>query len=152
MSHERAVTREQIAAAQDARSAATMPAPFAAAPLYLQDQQVPEAELTADEAAFVDAHKGCMSPAPILMSAGNPTGRKLEELLVQIRAELWEKNARLEGRDDEMTARVVLANRRIMSHLYEAEGAQRLLLAMLNAVGPDQGPLGRPRVGPGARR
>lgn len=149
MSNERPVTRAQIMAAQDPRSAASLPG-FEAQTLYLQDQQVPEAELTADEEAFSEAFKGQFVPLPILMSRTNPYGRKLEELLVQLRGEIEAKNANVVLDDSPVAQAVAEANRRIMNSLFEAEGVQRRLLAMLDCVGPDRGPLGRPRVGLGS--
>lgn len=87
---------------------------------------------------------------PVLMSADNPTGWKLEELLIQLRAEICAKNARI-ARDQSATAILVRANNiRIIDHLLVAEDLQRDTLARLDALRPDPGPGGPPRIGAGA--
>lgn len=85
---------------------------------------------------------------PILMSADNPRGLKLEVLLVALRAEIEAKTAKLES-DDRATAQfLVQNNRRIQSHLRMAEECQRENLRELEKLGPDQGPTGKSRLPP----
>lgn len=119
--------------------------------LYQQDQPDRTAEeLTGEELAFRFFHGGKMK-RQVLMSHTNPTGWKLEDLLKRMRDELEVKNARV-VLDDSTTAQAVAqANQLIMACLFEAEGYQRRLQAVLNALAPDQGPLGRPRVGLGSK-
>ena len=87
---------------------------------------------------------------PVLMSADNPDGWKFEELLAQLRLELHAKNDRIAG-DPSPTSRMVQANNLgIIDLLSVIEGRQRDTLARLDALRPDQGPRGTPRLGAGA--
>ncbi|MCJ2051705.1 hypothetical protein [Methylobacterium sp. J-070] len=86
---------------------------------------------------------------PVLMSAANPTGWKLEELLAQIAQDLRAKNDRLEG-DTSSAARAVRVNNLgIIDCLALAEVRQRDSLRRLDALRPDPGPAGPPRIGAG---
>lgn len=90
--------------------------------------------------------------APILMTRENPNGRKLEELLPQIAHELTVKNDRIK-RDPSAAAQTLLYNNaEIISRLHECRRLQEHSLKVLAAVGPDQGPTGKPRVGEGSFR
>ncbi|MGU3664441.1 hypothetical protein ACLBX9_09685 [Methylobacterium sp. A49B] len=87
---------------------------------------------------------------PVLMSADNPDGWKFEELLAQLRLELHAKNDRIAG-DASPTARMVQANNLgIIDLLSVIEGRQRDTLARLDALRPDPGPGGPPRIGGGS--
>ena len=91
---------------------------------------------------------------PVLMSAANPTGWKLEDLLDALRADLLAKNDRLqhvaEDQSGVVAATVFRNNMRIMILLAQAQVLQRDSLAQLATLGPDQGPTGTPRVGAGS--
>ena len=88
--------------------------------------------------------------APVLMSRDNPTGWKLEALLPQLHQEIADKSARIAG-DRSATAILVRANNiRILDLLLAAEDLQRDTLARLDALRPDLGPGGTPRIGAGA--
>ena len=87
---------------------------------------------------------------PVLMSADNPEGWKLEALLQQLCLELYAKNDRIAG-DPSPTARAVLVNNLgLIGLLALAEVRQRDTLARLAALRPDSGPGGTPRIGSGA--
>ena len=89
-------------------------------------------------------------PNPVLMSADNPEGWRLEDLLSQLRDELQAKCARI-GADASFTARRVLRNNRcILDLLSRAEHVQRDTVTSLDALRPDPGPSGPPRIGAGA--
>ena len=83
---------------------------------------------------------------PVLMSKDNPTGWKLEQLLVQLRIELREKIARLQKNTSLVSRRVQDNNWLMMALLEYAEKHQLDTLRLLNELGPDQGPGGTPRV------
>ncbi|MBE7247465.1 MAG: hypothetical protein INR63_21185 [Actinomycetospora chiangmaiensis] len=86
----------------------------------------------------------------VLMSADNPTGWKLEELLVQISEDLRVKNDRLEG-DASPTSRAIrINNLGVIDCLALAGVRQSDTLRRLDLLGPDQGPGGTPRIGAGA--
>lgn len=86
----------------------------------------------------------------VLMSAGNPTGRKLEELLVEIAEDLRVKNDSLEA-DPSPTSRAVRINNLGILDCLALAGVRQLdTLRRLNLIGPDQGPNGTPRIGAGA--
>lgn len=98
---------------------------------------------------------------PILMSKGNPSGQKLEELLEarreelqQVRKEVQAKTATLRNDGSETALSVITNNTRIDGLLNdaallleEAELHQLHTLELLAKVGPDQGPEGEPRIG-----
>lgn len=87
---------------------------------------------------------------PVLMSKENPDGWKLEELLAQLRLELYAKNDRIAG-DSRPTAQAVRANNANMIDLLSVvEGRQRDTIARLARLAPDQGPGGTPRIGAGS--
>lgn len=88
---------------------------------------------------------------PILMSAENPEGWKLEDILAQLRHEVEQKTLKIMGDKSEAAAEVVTMNHRIMSCLSEAALCQNYNYRMLAAkVGPNEGPLGKPRIGEGS--
>jgi hypothetical protein len=87
---------------------------------------------------------------PILMSPQNPEGWKLEELLRRTAEEVEGKTAKI-SQDHSLAARRVAENNgRIVALLARAAAIQDESMAALAAVGPDQGPLGKPRIGPGS--
>jgi hypothetical protein len=89
-------------------------------------------------------------PTPVLMSADNPTGWKLEELLTQIAQDLRAKNDRLEGNESPAARAVRVNNLGIIDCLALAEVRQRDSLRRLDALRPDPGPGGPLRIGAGA--
>ncbi|QSY98644.1 hypothetical protein J2J97_31740 (plasmid) [Rhizobium bangladeshense] len=91
-----------------------------------------------------------MTKAPILMSAENPTGWKLEDLLAQLRDEIVAKTNKIRDDDRPVAQLVTQNNRTILQYLTAAENLQRDSIVALAAVAPDPGPTGRPRVGIGS--
>lgn len=83
----------------------------------------------------------------LLMSRENPNGYKLEDLLREIRLEVEAKNAKLGGDDSAAAQRVRVNNGLIIAKLIGAEELQRDTMAVLEQIGPDQGPTGQPRIG-----
>lgn len=88
---------------------------------------------------------------PILMSPQNPDGHKLEELLSQVRLEVEGKCLKIAQDQRAIAQRVHGNNRRIIALLMEAESIQRESMAALDAFRPNEGPLGRPRIGEGSK-
>jgi hypothetical protein len=86
----------------------------------------------------------------VLMSAGNPTGRKLEELLAEIVQDLRVKNDALELNPSATSAAIRVNNLGIIDCLALAGVRQSDTLRRLDLLGPDQGPAGTPRIGAGA--
>lgn len=89
--------------------------------------------------------------APLLMSRANPEGWKLEELLDKAALEIETLKTPL-IRDDPRTVAqaVVYNNGKICALLTEAARLQRDSYRMLAQIGPNQGPLGTPRIGTGS--
>ncbi len=86
----------------------------------------------------------------VLMSAGNPSGEKLEELLVKIVEDLRVENDALEA-DPSPTSRAVRINNLGILDCLALAGVRQLdTLRRLDLIGPDQGPGGTPRIGAGA--
>lgn len=86
----------------------------------------------------------------LLMSAGNPSGLKLEDLLTAIVQDLRIKNDALES-DTSPTSRAIRVNNLgIIDCLALAGIRQADTLRRLNLLGPDQGPGGTPRIGANA--
>ena len=89
--------------------------------------------------------------APVLMSAENPVGWKLEELLAQLRGEISAKSEKVLGDGRPAALRLLRNNQQILGLLAQAEALQRDSLDHLLLVGSDPGPAGMPRVGAGQR-
>lgn len=85
----------------------------------------------------------------VLMSAGNPTGWKLEVLLARIAEDLRIKNDALEGDGSPTSKAVQLNNAGIIDCLALAGARQTDTLRRLNLLAPDPGPAGTPRIGTG---
>lgn len=85
--------------------------------------------------------------APILMSAENPQGWKLEELLHQLQLEIAAKSAKIADDPSPAAGVVRWNNSAIIAYLENAARLQRASLLELGLLGPDPGPLGPPRIG-----
>lgn len=87
----------------------------------------------------------------VLMSPKTPDGWKLEDLLRQLQFEIGLKSAKIEN-DARPVARAVLRhNQQIVAlFLAQAEALQRGSYDLLDAMAPNEGPLGRPRIGAGS--
>lgn len=84
---------------------------------------------------------------PILMSAENPDGWKLEDLLAQVQKELMAKNLKIIGDDSKLACFVRGNNYVILTHLIAAEQLQRKSYEELAKLRPDEGPNGKARIG-----
>lgn len=84
----------------------------------------------------------------ILMSAENPTGFKLEELLAAIVTDLHTKNEIMENEDSCTEAeRIIRANNlKIIDKLERATSTQLNTMAYLKSLGQDTGPHGKKRT------
>jgi hypothetical protein len=88
--------------------------------------------------------------SPVLMSPENPEGWTLEELTVQLIAEIYGKIVKIQD-DERQEAKLVTANNhRIIGYLREIRELQGLSMEALANLGPNQGPLGKPRIGVGS--
>ena len=91
---------------------------------------------------------------PILMSGDNPKGWPLEDLVVELQAEMRQKDSRileaLPGCKDEFRRavyeRASSNNKEIISLLHRIEQLQRDTLQRFDQLGPDQGPTGVSRL------
>lgn len=84
---------------------------------------------------------------PVLMTAENPNGWKLEDLLDQLVVEVQAKTAKI-STDERPEARTVAGNnRQIIKNLKTAARFQRHSFTILRGLGPDQGPTGNARIG-----
>lgn len=89
-----------------------------------------------------------MNATPVLMSAENPNGWKLEDLLAVLRHEVEQKTQRIINDDSEVAQQVRINNYRIMACLSEAHLLQVASYQLLaEKVGPNPGPLGKARIG-----
>jgi len=89
-------------------------------------------------------------PNVVLMSPQNPEGWKLEDLFSQLQAEIEIKSEKITN-DASPVARLVLRNnQQIIGLLAQAEALQRSSYDALDAMAPNEGPLGRPRIGVGS--
>lgn len=84
---------------------------------------------------------------PILMTAENPDGWKLEDLLTQLQKELMAKTQKIIGDDSKLACFVRGNNIAILTHLNAAENLQRKSYEELAKLRPDQGPNGQARIG-----
>lgn len=83
---------------------------------------------------------------PILMSAENPSGMKLEDLLSQVQQELLAKTNKIADSTVPTAIEVKGRNYKILAHLQSAEVLQRESYTKLAELGPDTGPTGTPRI------
>lgn len=82
----------------------------------------------------------------VLMGPDHPEGWKLEELLDQLQGEIESKSHKI-NLDDRPQARQVLRNnQQIIGLLAQAEALQRSSYDILDAMAPNEGPLGNPRI------
>lgn len=88
---------------------------------------------------------------PILMGKTNPNGYMLEDLLAVLQSEILVKCRSIEDQvsdpSQDSAQAVFFNNKSIIRLLGEAEVAQRRNLRLLNEIGVDEGPLGKPRIG-----
>lgn len=88
-----------------------------------------------------------MPPEEVLMSPTNPEGWKLEELLEHLQGEVRRKSDKI-AHDTRLIAKTVLNNNaQIIALLAQAEAIQRQSYALLDDMAPNEGPLGKPRIG-----
>lgn len=91
-----------------------------------------------------------MPNIPVLMSPVNPDGWKLEDLLHQIYGEVKAKCRKIENDPRPVARQVLRNNQQIMGLLQQAAALQEDSYDKLDAIGPNQGPLGTPRIGEGS--
>jgi hypothetical protein len=84
---------------------------------------------------------------PVLMGSDNHDGWKLEELLAQVKLEVSQKINKIINDQSSQAQLVVKNNLAIIEHLGAAEALQRASYEVLNAMGPNEGPKGNPRIG-----
>lgn len=83
----------------------------------------------------------------LLMSANNPNGWKLEEILQQIAGELEVKNEILkQAKRTKASLRISRNNESIIAELKQCVKCQLSTLEILDDIGPDQGPYGVKRI------
>lgn len=87
---------------------------------------------------------------PILMSAENPVGAKLEEHLRELVTEIEAKCRKIEADPRAQAQTVLHNNREIIAHLKQAVRHQEHSQRVLADMAPDQGPTGTPRIGKGS--
>lgn len=81
------------------------------------------------------------------MSADNPTGWKLEDILFQLAGEVDTKTAKIQHDKSETAQYVAGNNAKIIAHLRQARELQQDSYNKLSKLGKDQGPAGKPRIG-----
>ncbi len=84
---------------------------------------------------------------PVLMSATNQDGWKLEDLMPQLAMEIKAKNDKIKHDTRPVSILVQNNNAEIIEHLYAIERLQCRSYEQLRTLGPDEGPLGQPRIG-----
>ena len=91
-----------------------------------------------------------MRRQPLLMTADNPDGWKLDALCHQLEVEVIRKSARI-MHDKRAQVRAVLRNNEvIIALLGQIAALQRASMDRLEELGPNEGPRGTPRAGPGS--
>jgi len=83
----------------------------------------------------------------VLMSRTNTAGWKLEELAAQLREELKIKNENIADDESDTAKQVTGNNNLIISLLEQIERLQLLSIEACDAIGPNNGPTGTPRIG-----
>jgi len=83
----------------------------------------------------------------ILMGRDNPNGHKLEDLLHKVAGEVQAKCKFIDS-DPRIEAKTVLRNnQQIIGLLKQAEALQRNSYDVLDTMAPNEGPLGKYRIG-----
>jgi hypothetical protein len=82
----------------------------------------------------------------ILMSAANPNGYKLEDLLAQLYAELVDKNVNILGDTRDLSKSIQANNAKVLEHLEAARCIQIDSYFQIDNASADQLPLGKPPV------
>lgn len=83
----------------------------------------------------------------VLMGSDNHNGWKLEDLLAQVKLEVSQKINKIINDPSPQAQLVVKNNLSIIEHLGAAEALQRSSYIVLDAVKPNEGPGGTPRIG-----
>ena len=96
----------------------------------------------------VDAHDP--KHVPVLMSADNPNGWKIEDLAQQLIVEIRAKSDKIKSDPRLQAITVFNMNANIIAALHDIVHWQNNSLRALAALGPDQGPTGKPRIGSGS--
>ncbi len=108
----------------------------------IQAKVDPMAQLT-----HVTRKTGAMGTTPILMSRTNPDGIPLEDIIDQLIAEMNEKQEYIE-KDKSLAAQSLKLNsRQIIDLLIRIKRINNESRNLLETISPDQGPVGKPRVG-----
>ena len=114
---------------------------------------VPYADLPVEQKAkdyIFRAIIHAMYTPTVLMGSENHHGWKLEELMDQLIGEILAKTAKIAD-DRSPTAMLVTSNNRLIcSQLMTSAILQRMSYEALSKLGPNQGPAGTPRIGPGS--
>ncbi|RLV61064.1 hypothetical protein D5018_03755 [Parashewanella curva] len=83
----------------------------------------------------------------VLMSRDNPAGFKLEELTRKLRYEIEEKTRNISNDERIQAKTVVNNNSQIIGLLHQIEAIQRQSFVLMEQIAPDEGALGKPRIG-----
>lgn len=86
----------------------------------------------------------------ILMGPTNPTGHKLEDLLDKLAAEVMAKSEKIANDARPVARQVLRNNQQIIGLLTQAAALQRDSYDKLDAMAPNEGPTGTPRIGVGS--
>lgn len=88
----------------------------------------------------------------LLMSRDNPNGRTLESVLTQLMNELRWKNAKIISDTQPCSVLIHANNNRIIEHLGASLALQESSMHALDAIKPNEGPTGKPRIGEGSKK
>lgn len=88
-----------------------------------------------------------MQNKSVLMSSDNHDGWKLEDLLHEVKHEVSQKINKIIDDPSPQAQLVVRNNIAIIKHLGAAEALQRTSCDVLDAMRPNEGPAGKPRIG-----
>jgi len=84
---------------------------------------------------------------PILMSAENPTGHKLDVLVSQLMLEILDKNKKIVHDQSEEARMVFQNNIGIIEYLTNVRDLQIGSMECLDLLAENEGPNGNPRIG-----
>lgn len=82
----------------------------------------------------------------ILMSAENPNGYKLEELMGLLISDMLIKTGKIAENTDELSGFIMRNNLNIIHHLARVRDTQMESLKALSEKAPDEGPTGKARI------
>ena len=100
--------------------------------------------------SYQENEDGTLNYTPVLMSAENPDGIPLQDLMAILIHEVTAKSEKIRSSKSTAATIVRTNNAQIIGLLLQVQAIQERSMSLLAQIGPNQGPGGKPRIGPGS--